>query len=190
MQRMAVCLLIVLGYNSHNHFRQSLPVHFWKVEELFFICHKDWYVLHSYQFGWLYQINIPMSMEVIQGGEHTTVWTFVVITNLDDEGGQQGLGIITELREDHRVRWRGSVPSTHTVTENQVEPTPLIKNLTCIDSALDHSLGSQLGTFITHFICKAAASHIPRLNVAEPLPACCRGKGKALDPLVPNSHIQ
>lgn len=74
------------------------------------------------------------------------------------------------------------MPSTHTVTENQVYPILLIKNLACIYSVLNHSLIPELGTFITHFICKAAASHIPRLNVAELPRACCRGKWRSLVP--------
>lgn len=57
-------------------------------------------------------------------------------------------------------------------------------------SALNHFLVPELGTFIIHFICKAAASHIPRLNVTELPPACCRGKVKVLGPLVQNSLIR
>lgn len=104
--------------------------------------------------------------------------------------GDENNVIITELREDHRLKWRGHVPSTPTVTENHIYLTPLIKNLTCIYYALNHSLVPELGTFITHFICKEAVSPIPGLNVAELPPACCRGKVKVLGPLVQNSHIR
>lgn len=107
-----------------------------------------------------------------------------------DTGAENDVMIIEELKEDHRLKWKGHVPSTHTVTENHVYSTPLIKNITCIYSALNHSLVPELGTFITHFICKAAASHIPGLNIAELPPACCRGKVKVLGPLVQNSHIR
>lgn len=77
--------------------------------------------------------------------------------------------IPAERRENPRLQGGGNVPSTYPITENQGYPTPLAKNLTCIYSALNHPRVPELDTFITHSICKAAASHIPRLKVAGPL---------------------
>ena len=97
--------------------------------------------------------------------------------------------IPAESRENPRLRGGGNVPSTFLITENHEYPTPLIKNLACIYSALNHPRVPELDTFITHFICKAAASHIPRPKVAEPLWHAV-GKVQVLSPLVQNSHIR
>lgn len=66
----------------------------------------------------------------------------------------------------------------------------VIKNITCIHCALNDSLVLGLGTFVKHFICKAAITHIPMLSGAELLPTCCRGKMKVLGPLVQKRHIR
>lgn len=66
----------------------------------------------------------------------------------------------------------------------------VIKNITCIHCALNDSLVLGLGTFVKHFICKAAITHIPMLSGTELLPTCCRGKMKVLGPLVQKRHIR
>lgn len=156
------------------------------------------YTLNLHNLGWLYHVwgsnAYGAGARCIAGDR---VWTYV---SDESVGGlahwkrktraENDVVIITELREDHQLKWRGHVPCTHTVTGDQVYCMPLIKNLTCLYSARNHSLVPELGTFITPFICKAAASHIPKLNAAELPPACCRGKVKVLGPLVPNSQIR
>lgn len=106
-----------------------------------------------------------------------------------ERAGLRDVAIPAEKRENPGLRGGGNVPSTFPITENQGYPPPLIKNLTCIYSALNHPRVPELDTFITHFICKAAASHIPGLKVAESLWHAV-GKVQVLSPLVQNSHIR
>lgn len=89
-------------------------------------------------------------------------------------------------------------PFTHSPHTDSTDPPQthwergifVIKNITCIHCALNDSLVLGLGTFVKHFICKAAITHIPMLSGAELLPTCCRGKMKVLGPLVQKRHIR
>lgn len=203
--RMPEFQLKALSNISHNHSRElslCIPVPGGGggggiiLEELFFICHKDHILVYS-KFTQFWLIFTKSEVLLLMDLVWHKVWACMSdngmgrpVCQKTKTGVENDVVLIAELREDHRLKWRGQVPSTPTVTENHIYPTPLIKNLTCIYSALNHSLVPELGTFITHFICKAAASHIPRLSVVELPPACCRGKVKVPGPLVQNSHIR